>query len=155
MNATPGWYPDSAAGALRYWDGVAWTAHLHPHPVPGPDQEHFAEPEAMPHIHPAVQQYAPPVVPQYAPPATQAYAQPGYAPAYVRRGTGEPNGMAIAGFIIGLASIFMPLFVGLAVGVTGLVLSIIGSSRSLITGTGKGLAITGIIASIFGIIFLL
>ncbi|MBF6558389.1 MAG: DUF2510 domain-containing protein [Acidimicrobiales bacterium] len=23
----PGWYPDSIAGQLRWWDGTAWTGH--------------------------------------------------------------------------------------------------------------------------------
>jgi hypothetical protein len=30
------WYPDPAGGGqFRYWDGVGWTAHLSPQPVPG------------------------------------------------------------------------------------------------------------------------
>jgi hypothetical protein len=27
-----GWYPDGFAGALRYWDGTAWTEHRHAAP---------------------------------------------------------------------------------------------------------------------------
>ena len=30
----PGWYPDPTGDrALRYWDGLAWTAHVQPRPA--------------------------------------------------------------------------------------------------------------------------
>jgi Protein of unknown function (DUF2510) len=50
--STPaGWHPDPAGSdQLRWWDGVAWTAHLAPRPVPTPNpapawepaQDHYA-----------------------------------------------------------------------------------------------------------------
>jgi hypothetical protein len=34
MTAVPGWYADpSGPGALRYWDGAAWTQHVQPMPA--------------------------------------------------------------------------------------------------------------------------
>jgi hypothetical protein len=34
-NPPPGWYPESATGAMRWWDGIAWTEHRHlPPPQP-------------------------------------------------------------------------------------------------------------------------
>jgi hypothetical protein len=35
--ATPGWYPDPhALGVQRWFDGVRWTAHVHPEPAAYP-----------------------------------------------------------------------------------------------------------------------
>ncbi|WP_374006903.1 DUF2510 domain-containing protein [Leifsonia sp. LS-T14] len=34
MTAVPGWYDDpNARGMARYWDGAAWTQHVHPLPT--------------------------------------------------------------------------------------------------------------------------
>lgn len=71
--------------------------------------------------------------------------------------TGESNGMALAGFILGLVSfLFTPIalipflgwFIYAALSITGIVLSIMGIVRSKVTGTGLGLAIAGLILSI-------
>jgi hypothetical protein len=35
----PGWYPDGATGALRWWDGVRWTEARHD--PPGPRQSNW------------------------------------------------------------------------------------------------------------------
>lgn len=135
MSAAPGWYPDNA-GTLRYWDGMQWTEHTAPE---------LRQPEAH--------QYAPPVLPQQGYPQPYASQPSVYAPRLV--GTGAPNGVATAGFIVGLVSVFLPLIFGLAVGATGLVLSIVGAVKSSTTGTGKGLAVAGIVLSSVGIIFIL
>ncbi|QIM16145.1 DUF2510 domain-containing protein [Leucobacter insecticola] len=158
----PGWYPDSN-GSSRYWDGVAWTKHT----------------AAAPHAAP-VAAYAPATAPQYAaqsnavapyvPAATQiAHSDPNLAYqqhlAYMAATritvspprTGDSNGLATAGFILGLVSfVFMPIvlipFLGLlfygALSITGLVLSIMGIVRSNVTGTGLGLAIAGLVLSV-------
>ena len=44
--APPGWYPDpSTYGMLRWWDGVAWTAHVAPPvpPIPSAAESHDDE----------------------------------------------------------------------------------------------------------------
>lgn len=46
----PGWYPDpgSGPGAMRWWDGHAWTGHVqHPLPPPPPSPAALAEAAVM------------------------------------------------------------------------------------------------------------
>lgn len=162
MNVAPGWYPDNT-GVVRYWDGAQWTEHTQAPQVPQTPQVHQTE-YAQP-LEPQTGAGELQVTPQYAQPqyAQPQYAQPQYAPQqyapqqYQQRivGTGESNGMAVAGFIVGLVSIFLPFIFGLAAGGAGLVLSILGAVKSGTTGTGKGLAIAGIVLSSVGIIFIL
>ncbi len=63
------------------------------------------------------------------------------------------NGVAIAGFVLG---IFATLFcivpgLGMILGIVGLILSIIGITKKKSCGSGGGLAITGLILSIIGV----
>lgn len=153
MNVAPGWYPDST-GVVRYWDGAQWTAHTQaPQSAP---TEYAQRPEqftSSTELQP-VPRYEAPEQGHYAAPQYQPqYAQPQYQQRIV--GTGEPNGIAIAGFVVGLVSIFLPLIFGLGAGGAGLVLSIVGALKSSTTGTGKGLAIAGIVLSSVGILFIL
>lgn len=60
------------------------------------------------------------------------------------------NGVAIAGFVVGLVSIFWNFYC--VTGIVGLILSIIGMKKSKEIGSGKGLAIAGIICSIVGLV---
>jgi uncharacterized RDD family membrane protein YckC len=92
-----GWYPDPAPqtlpGRLRYWDGAAWTEHVHdPQPIPQP---------------------APPAVPAYPPAYPTAdgqagygqggYGQGGYAPTpygqpAVKQRPTTPDGQPLSGW---------------------------------------------------------
>lgn len=65
------------------------------------------------------------------------------------------NGVAFAGFVVGVSSVFLPLIFGLVAGVTGLALSIIGLNHSAIVGRARGLSIAGIVLSSLGIVFIL
>ncbi|MBP3502168.1 MAG: DUF4190 domain-containing protein [Clostridia bacterium] len=60
------------------------------------------------------------------------------------------NGLAVAGFVVGVISIFINFYT--ITGIIGLILSIVGLKKSKQTETGKGLAIAGICCSIVGII---
>lgn len=156
MNVVPGWYPDNM-GVVRYWDGAQWTEHTQAPQVPQTEHAQPLAPQTGAAELQVVPQYTQPqyAQPQYAQPQ---YGQPQYAPQqYQQRivSTGESNGMAVAGFIVGLVSIFLPFIFGLAAGGAGLVLSILGAVKSGTTGTGKGLAIAGIVLSSVGIIFIL
>lgn len=183
MSAAPGWYPDDS-GTIRYWDGGQWTEHTQPAAAPAvpdavqyeapqyeaPAAPQYEAPAALQYEAPAAPEYEAPAAPQYVAPQAevQAYENPQYAaPQYVQQpvyqqaypqqivGTGAANGVATAGFVVGLVAVFLPLFFGFGAGVTGLVLSIVGVSKSRITGTGKGLAIAGIVLSAVAIVFIL
>ena len=66
------------------------------------------------------------------------------------QGNQSNNGLAIAGFVVGLVSIFLNFYC--ITGIVGLILSIVGFKKSKETEKGKGLAIAGIICSIIGIV---
>jgi len=53
--SAPGWYPDPASEhELRYWDGVAWTDHVHDHPTAtDPDSAHASWAGAVEQVLPA------------------------------------------------------------------------------------------------------
>jgi hypothetical protein len=81
--------------------------------------------------------------------------QPGYPPpSYPGGATGQTNGLAIAGMILGIASLvlfFLSVFAAI-IGVVGLILSFIGLNKSKqMGGTGRGMAIAGIVTSAAGI----
>jgi hypothetical protein len=54
----PGWYPDSIAGQLRWWDGTAWTGHTAPAVASNPAPEVSPAP-AAPQIQPQFQTATP------------------------------------------------------------------------------------------------
>ena len=62
------------------------------------------------------------------------------------------NGLALAGFIVSLASLLINLW-GI-VGLTGMILSIVGLTQINKNGhKGKGLAITGIVVGAIGVVY--
>jgi hypothetical protein len=82
----------------------------------------------------------------YPPPPPQFPAAPG---------TQQTNGLAIAGMVLGIVSIalFFLNWIDILVAIVGLILSIIGLNKSRqLGGTGRGMAITGIITSAVGIV---
>ena len=163
MTAAPGWYPD-AQGTLQYWNGEEWA------PQSGPAPEVYPAAQTGPAVHPEPQPEVvvdpqPSIVEPYAPlpPAAQqpAYVQPVYAPP-VQPGYAAPvpapapgNGIAVAGFVVGLVSVFMPLVLGIVVAGTGLGLSIAGMVKSERTGEKRGLAIAGLVLSIVGLVLII
>ncbi|RCS59138.1 DUF4190 domain-containing protein [Microbacterium sp. JB110] len=91
------------------------------------------------------------------PPYAQPYAGPqSYAGPYAPQAMKRANGLATAGFVVGLVSIFLPLFFGFIGGVVGIVLSIVGVVKhDPATQSNKGLGIAGIVLSAVAIIFIL
>lgn len=84
------------------------------------------------------------------PPPGPGYGQPpGYPP-----GAGGTNGVAIAALVLGLLSIPLGfIIVGGALGVIAVVLGLIGLSKARsLGGSGRGLAIGGIITGLIGIV---
>ena len=75
----------------------------------------------------------------------------GYPPAAAP----QQNGMAIAGMVLGIASLalFWLSYIATVIGVVGLILSIIGLNKSkTMGGVGRGMAMAGIITSSLGIV---
>ena len=66
------------------------------------------------------------------------------------QGNQANNGLAIAGFVVGLVSIFLNFYC--ITGIVGLIWSIVGFKKSKESEKGTGIAIAGIICSIIGII---
>lgn len=62
----------------------------------------------------------------------------------------KKNGIAIAGMVVGIVSIFFNFYC--ITGVVGLVLSIIGLKKVKEVGSGKPFAIAGLVCSIIGIV---
>ncbi|TDP90212.1 uncharacterized protein DUF2510 [Leucobacter luti] len=142
MITAAGWYQDPE-GVTRYWDGRQWTAHV------AADTQQAQQ--ATAYQQPLQPEYAV----QYAQPQYQAQPYPGkqgYGVVY--RGTAS-NGIGVAGFVVGIVSVFLPLIFGLAAGITGLILSIFGLTRSTITGRSRGLSIAGIVLSSVGILVII
>lgn len=138
MTAPAGWYADEF-GITRYWDGSAWTAHVAPTHDAG-----AIPPVAMAPIVPAQVAAVHAPAPYPGPYPVQPYGA--VVPVAL-----AGNGPGVAGFVIGLVSLFLPLFLGLAGGVAGLIFSIVGLSR---VGARKGLAIAGLILSILALILI-
>lgn len=61
------------------------------------------------------------------------------------------NGLAIAGFVVSLCSLFINF--GGIVGLVGTILSAVGLAKVKTKGTGKGLAIAGLIIGIISIVY--
>lgn len=92
----------------------------------------------------------------YAPPPAPAYDQPYAAPVSYAAPMKRANGLAIAGFVVGLVSVFLPLIFGLIGGGVGLTLSIIGVAKhDDAVQSAKGLGIAGIVLSAVAIVFIL
>jgi len=95
----------------------------------------------------------PPDSPQTPPPATPAQQAPAPAAAPVAGGPKQGNGIAVAGMILGIVAcaLFCIPYIALPCAIVGLILSIQGKKKSLVTGTGAGMAKTGLILSIIAL----
>lgn len=159
MTTTPaGWY-DDGAGALRYWDGVAWTPHVAPLAGPvGPSGTIIVhEQPRLPggRAPGATTPYtgASGIAAQWQPAPSNPAGHARLVAAHPVAPTAlAPNGVGIAGFVVGLVSVFLPLILGLVGGMVGLGLSIAGMTRPQ---SRKGLAIAGLVLSIVAILLLI
>lgn len=149
MSAAPGWYPDSL-GETRYWDGQRWHATVAPVPaalavaaaplpaasVPGSTAPGSTAPGST-----ALAAVPQPVQPVYAAPTVVVHKQ--------------SNGLAVAGFVLGLVSVFMPLVIGFVMAGAGLGLSIGGLARAGRIAAGTGLSVAGLVLSIVGLVLII
>jgi uncharacterized RDD family membrane protein YckC len=93
-----GWYPDPAPqtlpGRLRYWDGAAWTEHVHdPQPVPQPPQP--AYPPSYPPAYPSPYGQAGYGQPDH---GHGAYAPVPYGQAAIKQRPTTPDGQPLSGW---------------------------------------------------------
>lgn len=101
-----------------------------------------------------------PSPPTYAPPPPTGggypppgYPPPGYGPPGAPGAKKKTDGLAIAGLVLGIVSIFFFVAFGIFA-IVGLILSILALRRTKREGVGgRGLAIGGLITSIFGLLF--
>ena len=91
----------------------------------------------------AQQAYYTPAQPQ----AQQAY----YAPAQPRQ-KNKINVFAVVGFILSMASVLVWEYLGVAMGIAGLVLGIVGLKKSKATGKGRGFALAAIVVGVVSIV---
>jgi len=92
----------------------------------------------------------------------QGYPQPGYPqpgyPAQLATPPAKPgNGLAVAGFVVGLLGFlgsFGPVInvVGMVLGVVGAILAGVGLAKSRTSGVGKGLAIAGLALGVLAVV---
>jgi Protein of unknown function (DUF2510) len=129
VNAPPplpsGWFPDPhERHEYRWFNGTAWTADV------ADEGQRLIDPHGA------------------APLARNA--RPAAA-------DGDGNGVAVAALTCGLVALvfaWMPLFVviGITLGVLGLVLGVKGRRRARLVGSGRGLALTGLISGIAALV---
>jgi Domain of unknown function (DUF4190) len=75
--------------------------------------------------------------------------------AYAAPATGQQNGLAIAGMVLGIASVvlFFLTWPATIVAIVGLILSPVGLSKSKqLGGLGRGMAIAGVVTSSIGLV---
>ena len=125
--------------------------------APAQQQQQLAQQHTQAQPYAQVQQYA--QAQQYTQAQQYAQARP-YAQAQPLSGAIAPtpapsNGLGVAGFVVGLVSLFMPLVVGIIVAGTGLGLSIAGMVRADRIGAKRGLAIAGLVLSIIGLVLII
>lgn len=75
--------------------------------------------------------------------------------AYSAPATGQQNGLAIAGMVLGITSVvlFFLSWIATIIAIVGLILSLVGLSKAKkLGGTGRGMAIAGVITSSVGIV---
>lgn len=102
--------------------------------------------------YPSGDPHGPPPGNPYGPPPGNPYGPPPGAP---YGGPPPGNGLAVAGFVLGLLSLllFLTTWPAVVLGILGLVFAVIGRSRAKQRGgKHRGLAIAGIILSVIGII---
>jgi hypothetical protein len=103
------------------------------------------------------QQAAPPAQPITPQANTYPYGQPSSNTHYTAPPQSKTNGLAIAGFITSLVSLFFNLFTFGILGVVGIVLSAVGinMAKKPEYNSGKGLGIAGVVIGIVGILFII
>lgn len=106
----------------------------------------------QPPLNPAPPPGAPP--PAYGPPP--GYAPQGYYPVQPYAVPAPSNGAAVAAMVLGIVGVvlcWIPFidFVAAIVGILAIVFGVVGSGRANRIGTGKGMAIAGIVLGIIAV----
>lgn len=156
----PNQHMSSPYGRGSYLAGPYVTPGVYSPHGPGYPVAPYQPPPVAPNP-PAPYVPAQPGVPPYAQPPVQGgvpYGAPTPYP-YQRYGVHQPsqsNGLATAGLVVGIVSCLLPLFFGLFGGISGLIMSIAGMSRSHpAVPSGRGVATAGVIINILAIVLII
>ena len=89
------------------------------------------------------------------PPAQPTPPPPPPAGGYTPPASGQSNGLAIAGMVLGISSIvlFFLSWIATMIAIVGLILSLVGLNKAKqLGGLGRGMAIAGVVTSSLGIV---
>ncbi len=136
MRFPPAWYPDpTGRHDHRWWDGVAWTAHVADAGRPGSDPLPAAPPAGD------------------APSGGTGGETTADRPTPGPTTTGGAPGAAVAALAVGLSAALLGWvpFLGLAVAITAIVLVVVARGRTA-AGRGRGMVVVGGVAGGLGLV---
>jgi hypothetical protein len=133
-----------------YWDGAAWRPVAEPPAAPAPQYYPAPAPQPQPYYAPQMQMPQP--QPYYAVQPQPVFVEPMMVAAPPRNGAGTAAGVL---GIIAIILMFIPIadYLGILLGVLAVILGGVGISRAnRMGGTGKGMAITGLVLGLISVI---
>jgi hypothetical protein len=133
-----------------YWDGAAWRPVAEPPATPAPQYYPAPAPQPQPYYAPQMPVAQP--QPYYPAQPQPVFVEPMRAMGPARNGAGTTAGVL---GIIAIILIFIPFadYIGIVLGVLAVIFGGVGISRAnRMGGTGKGMAVTGLVLGLIAVI---